>query len=187
MDHIEDPYIRWKRQELLLKNQQWLPLRNSIQDEIEDPFQTVMYQDIEPFLVQILTAKGKKGLIGSFLSFLKMPNSSIASSLSPYQEDYFLYQEFDNSAMFGGFVKKQENSHLSISFPFNCYPSGVEGLFGDNISWPTVLGPSALDILQEYGHGYIDYVCQVLEQSTDFIPSNWYYLLWIQSLSNPKK
>jgi hypothetical protein len=170
LDHIEDPYIRWKRQELLLKNQQWLPLRNSIQDEIEDPFQTVMYQDIEPFLVQILTAKGKKGLIGSFLSFLKMPNSSIASSLSPYQEDYFLYQEFDNSAMFGGFVKKQENSHLSISFPFNCYPSGVEGLF-----------------LQEYGHGYIDYVCQVLEQSTDFIPSNWYYLLWIQSLSNPKK
>jgi hypothetical protein len=139
-------------------------------------------------LVQLFTAKGKTELIGAFLSFLQMPNSQVVSSHSLMRTDHFLYQDFDNSVLLDTFLKKETSSTLlSMSFPLSFYPAAVDGLFGDGISWPTTLGSSHWEMLQEFGSGYTDFICQILEQSLDFLPANSDYLLWAQSISNPKQ
>ena len=126
------------------------------------------------------------------MSFLQGPHSQVLSSHSLMRNDHFLYQDFDNPVLMDMFLKKESPSvaqgrGIPLSFPLSFYPAAVDGLFGDGLSWPTVLGPFHWEILQGFGSGYTDFICQVLEQSIDFLPANSDYLLWTQSISAPKQ
>ncbi|KAJ3346837.1 hypothetical protein HDU91_006936 [Kappamyces sp. JEL0680] len=184
IEAIADPWRRWHAKEERMCHQQWLPVRNSIQDDIDDPFQTVMYSDIDPFLFPIVSTEGKKLLVDVFLMFLGFGSGLVLSSSSLFYRDPFLHTELENSFIRTLFVERK-HTDIPMSFPLHFFPMGVHALFGDTKHWPSTLGETDMALLERSQKDLLAFVVRVLEQSSGQISSHSLYTLWIQSLSNP--
>lgn len=189
--HIQDHFLKWGKEESYLSLNQWRPVRNSIQDDIEDPYQTVVFEDIDPFLVMLKSESGKKMLLHSFFQFIGVPSLvMVTKSSSMFNQDSFLHQEIDNQAMCNLFLNRSDTASddsIPLSFPIQFYPFSVEGLFGDSSSWPCCLEQNTLGLVESCHRGVISFVSKCLEQSTKFVHTNSLYLLWIQGLSDSLK
>lgn len=65
----------WAKSEFFNESRQWRPLRtDSLTDDsgkgIVDPFQCVLFEDVNPFLIDLSTHGAKQKLIHTFIGFL---------------------------------------------------------------------------------------------------------------------
>lgn len=186
-----DPYTKWADEENIATLQRWEPLRNALVVST-DPFESVIFSDIDSFLFQIKTRKGKNLLMTCFYSFLGLKlQVNLQPSNSFLFQDPFLHHEFENDKMASKFLNKRKdgesNTIIPISFPIYFYPSPVSGLFGDNTTFPSTFTDSDFEILKGRGVGYLEFCCRVLEQSINLSKDSGLYHLWIQSISDPKQ
>jgi hypothetical protein len=73
ISHVKDEYRLWAEQELALDQTQRLPLR-STQDSLDpDPFATILFTDIQPFLFPVISKEAKECLRLAWVSFLGLP------------------------------------------------------------------------------------------------------------------
>ena len=81
----DDPYTSWVREENLRETSDRFSTR-SWNESKEDPYSTVMFFDLQDYLVDVSTDRGKECLRLAFLAFLGVPIPGIDSyihSLSP--------------------------------------------------------------------------------------------------------
>jgi hypothetical protein len=188
-ESITDPLSRWLAQEEFSDHTQWLSIRNSIQEDIQDPFQTVVYSDIDSCLFPIHSVSGRQLLLEAFLLFLGFGGGLVVSSTSVFYQDPHLHTELENPIYRNQFLNESRGAKegISMSFPFHYHPTPIEGLFGDDKIWPSSVSLKDLNLLKESKNGLFDFILRILEQSSELHPSNIIHLLWIQSLSSPKE
>lgn len=81
-----DPFIRWAAQEDKLDERCFNPLRTSDSDS-EDPYSTILFSDIRPFLVNIRTTSGVKLFRLVWLSFTGLRIPGLLPSLANTTSD----------------------------------------------------------------------------------------------------
>lgn len=74
-----DPYIRWALDEQAFGHS--LPTRGIDENSDEDPYSTVLFSDIRPFLIDLRAPRAKESFRLIWLSFLGIPIPGLASSI----------------------------------------------------------------------------------------------------------
>jgi hypothetical protein len=78
-----DPYERWSQNELAGDRVLRPPLRSTDPAADVDPYSTILFSDVRPFLVPLTTARGKNALRLVWLAFLGLHVPGFESILSP--------------------------------------------------------------------------------------------------------
>ncbi|KAJ3088671.1 Protein nrde2, partial [Quaeritorhiza haematococci] len=76
---LKDEYRKWEQEETLKEFSAWLPARTATADEedLEDPYRTVLFDDVRPFLFDATLPHTRSLLIQSFLQLLGIPMNNI--------------------------------------------------------------------------------------------------------------
>lgn len=139
---IDDPYQQWCFLEKALDQVGVFPSRSFNEDEI-DPYSTILFSDVRPFLSDVRTDAAKEYLRLAFISFLGMniPGISETRVLEEFSDNYL---NFENGWMHsgrGGWV-----ANPSILFP----PSSEDRL----VTWESHSGVTiALETPKRSGFG----------------------------------
>lgn len=117
-----DPYRQWAANESLHDTTMKLPTRST--EETEDPYSTVFFSDIRPFLVKIETPEAKNALRLATLAFLGLPLPDLPTVSSSAETD----MNWDDRWAMKPYAK---SSLLSTLFP---RPSEHNDLVGHSIA-----------------------------------------------------
>ena len=159
----------WYEKELL-SQKDWLPLRNSFQEEIEDPFRTVLFDDVHPYLFIIKNASSIQQLISQFLIYLGLPFGNTLSTNTLISKDYLLHDEI---------IQNQELWDYSKDipqFPINTPLQLPGSLMQFTNHWPQLLNNINIS------NDKLKFIRQILEQGGIFfenksIPKSYLLLL----------
>ncbi|KAI0361277.1 DUF1740-domain-containing protein [Trametes cingulata] len=117
---ISDPYSRWAASETLADRARALSLRSTDEDDTADPYAVVLFSDIRPFLLPVLSQRAKDVFRRIWLAFTGLHVPGFLSSLSERPEentdDRWAYSHFSSP------------SYLSSIFPAD---AGVRRITAD--------------------------------------------------------
>jgi hypothetical protein len=85
--HTTDPYSNWSTMELHEDQVCYLPARSSDEIDSADPYSSILFSDIRPFLQDISTPRAKKFFQFAWVSFLQLPLGSFESDIRVASED----------------------------------------------------------------------------------------------------
>ncbi|KZT30683.1 hypothetical protein NEOLEDRAFT_1126287 [Neolentinus lepideus HHB14362 ss-1] len=132
-----DPYRRWSADELVCDKKKLLPSRTI--DDVDDPYATVLFSDIRPFLWQWSTAKAKHAFRLVWISYLGLHVPGFVSSLStrPSEnfDDRWAYTPFATEYKLNSLFPLDSTSKLTTADSF----AGV--LVGKERSYSSEFGP----------------------------------------------
>ncbi|KAI0034268.1 NRDE-2, necessary for RNA interference-domain-containing protein [Vararia minispora EC-137] len=80
---LPDPYERWSQNELAVDSILRPPLRSTDPAAELDPYSTILFSDLRPFLFPLTTARGKNAFRLVWLSFLGLHVPGLESLLNP--------------------------------------------------------------------------------------------------------
>ena len=158
----------------------WKPKRNSVVENVEDVYQTVLFDDIDPFLFPLKTKEGKLWLIPAFLNHLGLPSASILPSSSFLFKEYYLAQ-FHSQHFVEDFLNSPENP--AISFPMAFHPY----LLSESFQWPNLLSPVIIDTLRTLGEDYLSFIDRILLHASNLLPTCGVYRLYLNLMINSKR
>ncbi|KAI8894965.1 NRDE-2, necessary for RNA interference-domain-containing protein [Globomyces pollinis-pini] len=183
-DDIEDDYKRWYVCETHIGFSQWLPVRGSVDENIDDPFQAVLFDDIRFFLFELTCKQQMQELISHFLSICGVSTLQTISSSSDFTQDAFIHGELLNEHILTSFLMPTE---LSVSFPFRFNPQQVDLLYGNERTWPSSFTSDDIKVMRLTHCNQIEVVLEILKQSFDKFQLTTYclYLLWINYKLSP--
>lgn len=149
---------------------------------MDDPYQTVLFDDIRSFLFEVPKSYCKT-IIEMFLTFLGANFVSTLSCHSLYITDEFIHDELANPISRKRFLTNQTD--VSITFPLRFSPVMHSSLFQDNQKWHSSLDDQVIEFS---GQGQLDFARRVLEQcQTSFKDAKYSTaLLWIDYTKDPK-
>lgn len=131
--------LQWIKKERFAEFYHWLP-QNSDED-VEDPYRTVLFEDIQPFLFDLKDRDVIFNLILQFIHFLGVPVTE-NTVLNPH----LLYT----------FWKPQENADL-FNFPFSA-PNPGFGVFFTDSNWYRNVGEEQLRFIEASGAYKSDFI-----------------------------
>jgi hypothetical protein len=177
----------WHQKEVSSVYSRLLPVRNSMDEDVQDPFETVLFDDIKSFLFELKSSAGKLMLVENFLEFLGAPggptlSSTSAISLDPFQHDQFIYQSNRTQFLSG-------ESKLLIHCSLNYSPFTIDSLFGIDDCWPGRFEIQNLQMLRLTYSDSIEFIIRVLTQAKKMfsnVPKFSCILLWLEFLLDPK-
>lgn len=82
-----DPYVRWGYNELLEDRSRTLPLRSFDSQDDSDPYATILFSDIRPFLLELRSPCAWRAFRLIWLSFLGLHVPGLSATLSPRLAD----------------------------------------------------------------------------------------------------
>lgn len=147
--------VQWIKKERFAEFYHWLPqnagkLERLLQpeEEVEDPYRTVLFEDIKPFLFDIHDRDLIFNLILHFVHFLGAPVT-----------DNTIF----NSPLLYTFWKSREDTSL-FDFPFSSPNSGF-GVFFTDINWFRNVGEEHLNFIEASGANKNDFIRNVFDQT----------------------
>jgi tetratricopeptide (TPR) repeat protein len=187
-DMIENDFERWVKKESRIMQTHWIPLRNSVQEYFDDPYQTVLFEDIKPFLFEIKSHSKKAHLIDLFLEFLGVPLGLGRASTHMMYQDVFLCDDFSYDTYRNWVLGHETN--CSMKCPFVFYPHGIDSFYDISSTWPSSLCKEHLQSIQIGKADGLEFVLRVLGQAKRLFPNTRHYsgsILWIEFLLDPKR
>jgi hypothetical protein len=130
---------QWIKKERFAEFYHWLP--QTLEEEVEDPYRTVLFEDIMPFLFDLKDRDVIFSLILQFIHFLGVPVTDNTILNSP-----LLYT----------FWKQQDDVKL-FDFPFSA-PNPSFGVFFTDASWYRNIGEEQLKFIQASGANKSDFI-----------------------------
>ncbi|KNC97470.1 uncharacterized protein SPPG_07387 [Spizellomyces punctatus DAOM BR117] len=181
----EDDFESWLNSETQEEYLHWQPSRSTEDEELDDPYRAVLFEDISSLMFDITLENTRRQLIYNFLQFLSVPvNGGISSNHIFFQES-FLHAEFANPVQSARFwpstslPKIDTNSPSdSASTESNCgifrvplavFPQTMDTLFGGD-HWFRVWGSEEADTVRRIGVGRHQFIRNVLQQAQTISP-----------------
>ncbi|KAI9004189.1 NRDE-2, necessary for RNA interference-domain-containing protein [Gaertneriomyces semiglobifer] len=174
-----DVFERWARQEAFEEYSHWLPYRGASDEDIEDPYRTILFEDIQPLLFDLQLNCSKVRLIYAFLQFLGVPFNEGLSSKHSYFEDCFVHGEFANATSAARFwpsgatlllqtadtnqSEQREESGL-VPPPLKIHPQTLNNTYG-GASWFNIWTQNDASLLGQLGSGRREFVRNVIQQT----------------------
>ncbi|KAI9334132.1 NRDE-2, necessary for RNA interference-domain-containing protein [Obelidium mucronatum] len=190
----DDEYKIWFRKEMEYSFMNWAPQRStsvkeedpdSMQDggdedeeDDVDPFATIIFDDIRPFLFNLSSPNLKSQLISNFLNLLSCQfNTTCTSTPLLVVAESLMRVELMNNALVSQFFPKPVGKEVANttspafpSFPLNNFPITVSTLYSNSIAAssnnnPSLLTPAAVASIQDSGNQKLEFIKHVIRQS----------------------
>ena len=152
----------WQQKETVLMRKDWLPLRKSIHEAVDDPFRTVLFEDVQPYLFVIKSAFAIQQLISQFLRYVGFPFAVVSCSNSLMSKDWLLNDELLQSDELWLFGDSPRN------FPILSQYKLPSSLFWKCQQWPTIIDTETIRIQSK---GKLEFIFQLLEQGSVYYRS----------------
>ncbi|ORX84470.1 DUF1740-domain-containing protein [Anaeromyces robustus] len=187
---IENKYKKWGLTELFMEENQFIPLRPLKQgideDQIDDPFRVVLFDDIRSFLFEINFQELKPLLITFFLSLFNMnliPNVSTKSLI--FGNDIFL-QKISIPLFISQLKNKisidNDINIMNIENQLNCYPLKNFPLLPDTIysngSWFGYMTKKDSQFINDKNDMMIKNILNQIPNHINSLFNSKSYLLW---------
>ncbi|KAJ3063192.1 hypothetical protein HDU98_000969, partial [Podochytrium sp. JEL0797] len=200
----EDEYRAWFRRESESAFSNWLPQRSTPavnphkrdsdqddEDEQEhdmDPFATIVFDDIKPFLFHLTSPTLKAQLISNFMNLLSCQFNPTVTSTRPARwsgSEGVMHVELMANAIVSEFFPKpkpdappsgvvtmgEEEDTESARFPIKSFPVTLSTLFSPTSpthsasSSPSVFDTTSVTAIQEAGHARLEFVQTLIQQT----------------------
>lgn len=180
-DDIEDEMTRWSLNELHSCFTDLRPQRGCA--DVEDPYRTVLFDDIRSLLFEIKSNKAKRDVVQGFLELLGI-SAQMGSSSSHAFKDSFMNDFFTSSTSTQLFLTPQLDS-VELCFPLHRFPQTLWNMIGSE--WPEMHTEQKLYCISQSGSDQVNMVESILSQSrlilTDHTSSQ---LLALHNAADPK-
>lgn len=141
----EDPYTRWASAESDADCKFHIPSR-SIDDDDVDPYTTILFSDIRPFLVLLRTAEGKNTFRLIWLSFLGLDIPGFSDSLSSLAvDDKWSSNRFTTTSFLSSLFPTRLSPRLTTADSYAGVTVGREKEYG-----------KAFGVVKEWGFGVLE-------------------------------
>ncbi|KAI8621969.1 NRDE-2, necessary for RNA interference-domain-containing protein [Chytriomyces sp. MP71] len=176
-DEGDDEYAAWFRCEAEAGFMNWAPQRSTTaatakadddDDADEDPFATIIFDDIRPFMFDISHPTLKARLVTNFAQLLSCQlnmteSSTMLESLSPCQ-----VQLMNNSLLTSFFPPKSPRGSEGPvpAFPIKNFPLAQDNLF--RTAGSCLLDDVQVRGIQDAGHQRLAFLCHLLSQCRSF-------------------
>jgi hypothetical protein len=134
--------------------------------DVEDPFKTVLFEDIKPLLFDIKSETVKHSAIHSMLQYLGLDAQMGVPSSIAYS-DPFLCNNFSSEPA-SKFFMEGDDDVVQLNMPMHRYPNSLWNLLG--CKWPAVYESNNLYTISQFGLNQLDGVNSILSQSRDILP-----------------
>lgn len=185
VEDIGDPYKSWYFRELQLQFGSWLPQRDDV--DLNDPFRTVLFDDVRGTLFEIKSMGAKQNLIRAMMKFL---GCSIEMGASRKGSDVFLDDTFAHPLMSEIFLKPSNASgSTNLEFPIDNYPRAISS---ESANWPSKYTHEAMNVISMRGAHQIEILQNILTlvsaEESLFLPNDLVssQLLWLKSVTDPE-
>ncbi|KAH6567766.1 hypothetical protein BASA62_005886 [Batrachochytrium salamandrivorans] len=203
-DTSKDALYQWAQRESRLQRLQWYPLRGTDAELEEDPFRTVLFDDIRGMMFDVKCPETKRCLVSNFFRLLGATFDIPQLSSSALFTDPFLNDELANpvsSASFISFTRATANGGhgddepntsqaiRSLAYPIRTFPLSVWTLVSDGFSWLSNFTAMDARLVDSLGAGRRTMIGVAVQQShTLFGNDPWLLpmLLSIEVSSHPK-
>ncbi|KAK6091211.1 hypothetical protein MT418_008238 [Batrachochytrium dendrobatidis] len=196
----EDSYEHWAARELCHQQLEWFPLRGADAELADDPFRTVLFEDIRGLMFDIKHPETKRCLVSNFLKLLGASFHTPQTSQSLPSKDQFLNDEIGNLAGSTLFIVLPDSavddgemghqSKRSLAFPVRSFPLSMWTLVSDGKSWLSNFTSDDADLIDFLGIGKRSMIGIIIQQShLLFKDDPWLLpmLLSIEASSHPKR
>lgn len=172
-EDIEDNMKRFYLSELNLCFKEWyfiifakirLPKRGLL--DTDDPFKSVLFEDIRPFLFKITNDIVKLECINSFLSLLTIDSTLGKSSFS--LDDPFLNDFYSSPTCSKLFLESKKLETVALCFPMKRYPSSLWNLLDSG--WPQLYDKDVFYEISQRGLDQPEFVESIFSQSFRILP-----------------
>nr|KAJ3418689.1 hypothetical protein HK105_007979 [Polyrhizophydium stewartii] len=158
---------RLYQREILGQRESWRPLRGSTDEDQQDPFRTVLFDDIRGLMFEAQCLQTKRGLVFLLLrllgtSFNACVGSSHAGMVDPFicggeamgaaaerAGRILAIRTSAESAMMPG----ADGATRSLAFPFRAFPQSVWTLLADGVRWVPLFGLDDAQSMDAAGRG----------------------------------
>ncbi|KAJ3029634.1 UNVERIFIED_CONTAM: hypothetical protein HDU68_011538 [Siphonaria sp. JEL0065] len=178
-DGDEDEYKQWFRKEMEFSYMNWAPQRSTTakgQDEAEDgeeeedvdPFGTIIFDDIKPFLFNLTSPTLKSRLISNFLNLLSCQfNMTSTSTPALVASDSLMRIELMNNTLVSQFFPKPDSTESAVfpAFPLKTFPLTHSTLFSTSPNSPSLLSSNHVTSIQESGNMKLEFVQNLVRQT----------------------
>ena len=171
----------WYEREITQQQQEWMPLRKSMQDDVDDPFRVVLFDDVYPFLFVIKNASSIQQLISQFLIYLGLPIGNTLTTNSMINQDFLLHDEILVNQNLWDFLTPMP------TFPLNNQLLLTNSFLFKSAHWPEFLNS---DIAKTIPSDKMKVVRHALEQGSIYYEYKGLtktYLLWLDYIDNTQK
>ncbi|KAJ3103732.1 hypothetical protein HDU97_009906 [Phlyctochytrium planicorne] len=137
----EDDFNKWFQDEMISDYRLWAPIRLSeaSEEETEDPYRSVIFEDVRPIMFDCRLRSSKRRLLTSFLNLLSSQMNFGQSSGDRLTVDTFLHAELSSEACAAIFFPKKkdseskdplskENEVVKFEFPLKTFPANLRNL-----------------------------------------------------------
>ncbi|TPX68733.1 hypothetical protein SpCBS45565_g02910 [Spizellomyces sp. 'palustris'] len=181
----EDDLESWLNSEIQEEYLHWQPSKSTDDEELDDPYRAVLFEDISSLMFDITLENTRRQLIYNFLQFLSVPVNGGISSNHVFFQESFVHAEFANPVQSARFWPSTSlpkidtnNTSDSASTGSNCgifrvplaiFPQTMDTLFGGD-HWFHVWGSEEADTVRRIGVRRHQFVRNVLQQAQAISP-----------------
>jgi hypothetical protein len=160
--HTTDPYSNWSIMELQEDQACHLPARSSDEVDSTDPYSSILFSDIRPFLQDISTPRARKFFQFAWISFLQLPLGSFENDIRADCEECW-----DDGWRFTFLIRPR---YLQYFFPEQCNRTR---LLSDSVSGIVIGKEREYSSCFVPGMSFAYPVLQPLEMVTELSNSMW--------------
>ncbi|KAJ3012516.1 hypothetical protein HKX48_006248 [Thoreauomyces humboldtii] len=183
-----DPISAFHREETIREFHNWLPLRGSEDDEPDDPYRAVLYEDVSTLMFEATLPQTRHQLVHNLLHLLAVQLNSGVSSNAEFFQDPFVHSEHANYSAANLFwpVEKHALQHPTevlsteqgqatlesdpFSVPIKTYPQSTSTTFGAS-AWFRQWTPQDAKVFQDSGFQRKEFVRNIFLQSQNMLAS----------------
>ena len=172
LSECDNEFHKWLKQERHAEYNFWVPQTSSQGKEnehswlevIDDPFRTVLFEDIAPFLIDIKSDAARYKLLLCFLSWLGVPldPTKRSSEATLVQSVVTFWEKLEDPGLF--------------NFPIPTSAPLFSSLFYDSF-WFNAIGKEQIQFVHESNAGKIDFIRNVFKQAQSLESFKDYFMV----------
>ncbi|KAJ3299178.1 hypothetical protein HK104_009782 [Borealophlyctis nickersoniae] len=184
----------WAQVEATEEFHNWLPLRPTTEDDVEDPYRAVLFEDIRGLIFDATLPATRQRLLHNLLCFLSVPMNGGISSSHAFFQDSFVHGEMANEvkalsfwprdlsalAIESGTDSDQVNSNLlrdCFDFPLKVFPASDTAVL-DETRWFVPFGSKDAKSVDQSGEGRKAFIRNIFDQAISIPSSDLQLSLW---------
>ncbi|KAJ3399354.1 hypothetical protein HDV05_001850, partial [Chytridiales sp. JEL 0842] len=174
VDDEEDDLHGWAKKEAIEEFNKWLPLRavDEREDTDQDPYRSVIFDDIRNLMFDLKSPRPKQQLIAAFVNLLSLQFNTCLSSNSDWTSDVLLHSELASEYAAASFVMQdnasmQAETDIKISgCPIKTWPLSSSTLHQSK-DWLMTFDANERRNIEETGSGRREFLNSIYQQMHD--------------------